>query len=402
MLKPLSLIERASPEAVLVNLRSDSKQTSLDAAATLIAQASEYGLGLRDYLRLRIDPRLSENVSQFQVGANDNDLLTGYEAALAYLTLPTRDDLDGGITLQLAADTFQTFPGVRAFFPEVVDDMVKWNYRQTNFERLAGFISQTRTVSGNEVLSTVITDTQADYEEAARAIAEGGRIAIHTIKGSQSAVKFYKFGGGYKTSYEFSRRVSLDYLTPYAIRTQIETERSKVAVATYVLLNGDGVHGAAPVTNQSTYNTTVGTNATNGSISWKHLTAWLAARAQAGAPIDTVSGNWNAYLQWLWLFELKGQGTRSDAEHLAAAGFKVGGVPTLHGMINFELSTTVPDGQLLGFGKGFTLEELQEGGSLIAESERSIQTQEVTYVKTENSGFRLPFGDTRSVYNYAG
>lgn len=403
MLRSLTEIQRAAPEVVLANLASDNRADSVHAAQRLIGEASSFGLGLREYCRLAIDPRMSEDPARFRVGANDNELLNGYEAALVHLNLPTRNDLDGGITLQLAADTFQTSTGVRAFFPEVIDDMVRWNYRQTQFERVSGLVMQSRTVAGNELLSTVITDTQNDYEEAQRAIAEGGRFAIHTIKGSQNAVKFWKFGGGYKTSYEFSRRISLDYLTPYAVRTQNETERSKVAVATFVLLNGDGLQGAAPVVNQSSFNTVVATgNSTNGQLSWKHLTAWFAKRAQEGAPIDTVLGNWNAYLQWLWLFELKGTGTISDAEKMAASGFKAGGVPTLQGLINFELSTTMPDGQLLGFSKPFTLEELVEGGSLISESERSIQTQEITYVKSENSGFRLPFGDTRSVFNYNG
>lgn len=400
MLKSLSDIRRMSPEAALANLASYSPGTSLDAATRLIGQASSYGLGLRDYLRIAVDARLSATPDIYAVDGNGT-LLNGYEASLLHLNLPTRNDLDGGITLQLAADTFQTFPGVRAFFPEVIDDMVRWQYRQLSFETLDGMISQSRTINGNELLSTVIDDTQADYEEAVRAVAEGGRIPIHTIKGSSQSVKLWKFGGGYKTTYEFSRRVALDYLTPYAVRTAVETQRSKVAVGTYVLLNGDGAHGAAPVSNQSGFNATVGTSSVNGKLSWKHLTAWFAARAQAGVPVDTVLGNWNAYLQWLWLFEIQPSGGKfSDAEQMANTGFKPGGVPILNGAVDFKLSTTMPDGQLLGFSKTFTLEELVEANSLIAESERSIQTQEVIYVKTENSGFRLPFGDTRSVYVY--
>lgn len=399
MLQSLTLITRASPEAVLAGLRSDNRGDSIEAAQNMIAEAQSYGLGLRDFLRLRVDPRLAEDPAAFAADAS-GELLTGYEAALSYLNLPTRNDFDGGITLQLAADTFQTQPGVRALFPEVVDDMVRWQYRQTEFENISQIISNSRTISGNEILSTVITDTKADYEEAVRAVAEGGRIPIHTIKSSSQSAKMWKFGSGYKTTYEFNRRVALDYLTPYAIRTQIETQRSKVAVATYTLLNGDGVTGVAPVVAQSSFNTPAGLASTNGTLSWKHMTAWFAARAQAGAPIDTVIGNWNAYLQWLWLFELKGTGTLSDAEKLASSGFRVSGVPILTGTINFVLSTTMPDNQLLGYAKGFTLEELVEAGSLISESERSITTQEVTYVKTENSGYRLVFGDTRSVLNY--
>lgn len=402
MLRSTTEIKRASPEAVLASLRSDSPHASKEAAVKLIGEAKSYGLGLRDYLRLKVDPRLSADEDERKrfLLPEGNAFLNGYESSLAYLGLPTRDDFDGGVTLQLAADNFQTFPGVRAFFPEVVDDMVKWNYRQTNFEKISDVVSQTRTVSGAQVISTVITDTQADYQEGTRAIAEGGRIPIHAIKGSQSTVGFYKFGNGYKTSYEFQRRVALDFLTPYAVRTQTEIEASKVAVATYLLINGDGVNAAADVVTQSSFNTAAGVTATNGQLNWKSLTAWLTSRAKAGAPIDTVMGNWDAYLQWLWLFSLETTGNVSDATNLERVGYKPGGVPILSGSVQFVLSSTVPANQLVGFSKAFTIEEMVEAGSLIQESENSIETQEVTYVNTQDSGFRMIFGDTRSIFNY--
>ena len=305
--------------------------------------------------------------------------------------------------LQAAADTFQTFPGTRALFPEVVDDMVQWKTRLTNFETTEGMVAQRRTISGNEMLTTVVDDTLADYDEAVRAVAEGGRIPIHSIRASEKRVKFWKFGNGYKTTYEFERRASLDILTPYASRTQTRIERSKVSVATSTLLNGDGVTGAAGVVGQSSYNNanTTGT-ATAGKLSYKHLAAWLVARAKTGAPIDTVIGNWDMYLQWLFMFAIPtSNATRTDAENLAATGFQIGGVPILQGNIQFKLASDMPDNQLLGFSRGDTLEELTEAGSLIQESEKSIQTQEVTYVRTETSGFRLIFGDTRSVLDLA-
>lgn len=401
MLKSTTDIKRVSPETALgALLDANSTGASLEAAKKLILQAKEYGLDLRSYLRLSIDPSMSENRAQF---ADGDTLLNGYEASLSYLNLPVRDDLDAGVMLQAAADTFQTYPGTRMLFPEVVDDMVQWKYRQTSFETVEGLISQSRTISGNEMISTVIEDTEADYEEAVRAVAEGGRIPIHSIRSSEKRVKFWKFGNGYKHTYEFARRASLDILTPYAIRTQRQIERSKVAVATSVLLNGDGVTGPAPVVGQSSFDEVNSTGtATAGKLSYKHLAAWLVARAKAGAPIDTVIGNWDMYLQWLFLFAIPStQVNTSDADQLARAGFRISGVPLLTGNVQFKLASAMPNGQLMGFSQADTLEELTEAGSLITESEKSIETQEVTYVRTETSGMRLIFGDTRSVLNLA-
>jgi hypothetical protein len=84
---------------------------------------------------------------------------------------------------------------------------------------------------------------------------------------------------------------------------------------------------------------------------------------------------------------------------MARTGFQIGGVPILSGTVNFVLSSAVPANKLIGITKAITLEELVENGSKIEESERSIRNQKVTFVSTENSGFKLTFGDTRSVFD---
>jgi len=75
-------------------------------------------------------------------------------------------------------------------------------------------------------------------------------------------------------------------------------------------------------------------------------------------------------------------------------------VPLINGVVNFALSSTMTASQLLGMSKGDSLEELVEAGSTINESERAILNQSITYVKTLNAGYKLAFGDTRSIFNY--
>lgn len=394
MIRSTTELQRRAPSALLAGLTDVSERNSREAASRLIAEARDFGLDMRSFLRLAADPRLEPT----DEARNRLAGLNGYEAALAVLNLPVRDDLDGGVTLQAAADTFQTFPGTRALFPEVIDDMVKWKYRQTNFETTEGLISQSRTVNGVEMLSTVVEDTAADYEDSVRAVAEGGRVPIHSIRTSQNSVKFYKFGNGYKTSYEFQRRASLDILTPYAIRTQKQIERSKVANAVNVLINGDGVNAAAGVRTATSLNSTAGATAVDGKFSVPHFCAWLVERAKLGTPIDTVVGNWDMYLQWILFFSLpSSQNNVSEAERIARTGVTVSSGNLLNFDVKFQLGSTVPAKQLIGFSKGDTLEELVEAGSLINESATAIETQEVKYVRTENSGHKLVFGDTREI-----
>lgn len=393
MTKSLALMKREGVE-FLAPLRSESTGTSREFAQRLTSEARSYGLNMRDYLTVKINLSASENPEAYAD-------LSGYEASLKYLDLPVRDDLRSGISLQAAADTFQTFPGTRALFPEVIDDVVQWKYRQTAFEQVAPMLANSRTINQAELLTTVVNDSEGDYE-VTKAIAEGARIPIYSIRSSEQTVSMFKHGMGYKTTYEFERRAQLDLMVPYANRAIRQAEISKVKFATSLLVNGDVLHGAAPVVGQSSFNTPVGSNSVNGQISYKHLLNWLVSRAKAGYPIDTVVGNWDAYIQWLMMFAVPTTDKNmTDAENLARAGFQVGSVPLLTGTVDFVISSSAPAGRLVGYSRADTLEELIESGSQIQESEQSIVTQTMTYVRTETSGYRIVFDATRSVFNYA-
>lgn len=368
---------------------SDSKR----AAEELINEAKSFGLNLRNFLTLSIDASLSENADRYR---DADGFLNGYEAALAFMNLPVRDNYEQGVVLEAAADTFQTYAGTRALFPEVVDDVVRWKYRQDQLESTSPMVSQSRTISGVEMISTVVPDEKADYETV-RAVAEGARIPVRTIQTSQTSVGMFKHGGGLRYTYEFGRRARLDLMTPYFVRMKRETEISKVATATGLLINGDGVNAAAGLVAQATMDPT----ATAGKISRRGLVKWLLARAKAGVPIDTVVGNFDAYLEWLELFAAPVVAAGKTEQEIAAGqGVALGGIPLLRGAANFALSSTAPDGKLIGLSRGDTMEELVEAGADIEESERSIQNQTVTLVQTETTGYKINFGDTRSVYDF--
>ncbi|RJF78086.1 hypothetical protein D3877_23435 [Azospirillum cavernae] len=395
--RSLNEIQRRSPEAVLAGLTTEGQ--SRDAGLRLLRDANSFGIGVRDYLLLSIDPRLSETPARF-------DGLNGYEASLAFLNMPVRNDFANGITLQAASQTFQTWEGSRAMFPEVVDDMMRWAYRQDTLETVEPLVSNSRTISGPELITAVILDPDNDKDNyRTSVVSEGGRIPVRTIRMTENSVKIWKHGSGYQTTYEFSRRASLDMLTPFAARVQRELERSKVGVATTVMLNGDGVHPAAGVVKQTAFGGTQ-----SGRIEYKPLLKWLVSRAKAGVPVDMVMGNWDAYVEWLMLFMApaiakvasgEGLDTKTAAERLASVGVGLqASLPVLNFNVGFALSSTMGDGKLLGYTKAETLEELVEANSMISESEQSIRNQVITYVKTQSSGYKLAFGDTREIYDY--
>lgn len=402
----LAQIKRLPVEEVLANLLSEARGDSMTAGETLVARAKDANLSMRDYLTLVVDPRQTKN-ADLKAQAMEAGL-DGYQLAKLALNLPVKDDFESGVLLQAASDTFQSFPGTRALFPEVIDDMVSWQYRQNQLETVAPMLVQSRTISGVEMISTVVTDKAADYDIAG-AIPEGSNIPVNSIRTSQHSVGIFKHGMGYRTTYEFERRARLDILTPYANRAQRAMELSRVKFATNLLINGHSfttgqsapdasLYGAAPEVAQSSYATS-----TAGTLNYRAILGWLVDRAKNWVPIDTVVGNYDAYLQWVLLFALPlgaaGTGA-SGSEVLAKTGFQFGGVDLFRGAVNFVISSAAPAGKLIGFSRSDTMEELVEAGSLINESDRSVRNQTITYYRTMNTGYRLIHGDTRSVYNY--
>jgi hypothetical protein len=384
-------IKREAPEVVLSNLRPDDASDqgrSILAGQKLVRLAAETGLNLRDYLTLAIDPRKAEQPARFEG-------LNGYEAALSYLNLPVKQDLENGVLLQAASETFQTYPGTRAMFPEVMDDVLRWRNRQDQLESVGPLLAQSRTISGTEMISTFVDDDSA--ERGTQSVAEFGRVPVRTIRTSQSSVGIFKHGSGYRTSYEFNRRASLDIMTPFAARVGRELEISKVRAATGILINGDGINAAAPVVKVSQFG---GDGTKAFSTNYKALAKWLMSRAKAGYPIDTIVGNYDMFVELLFMFQpVVGLGTTTDIQALVAQGTpKINtSLPILNKSVDFVLSSSMPEGQLLGMTKDETLEELIEAGSNISENERSILNQSITYVRTENTGYKLAFGDTRQI-----
>lgn len=386
----LTDVKKRPVEAVVGGLLAASRHDSTEAASKLIGQAREANLGLRDYLTLAIDVRSGEQAARFGAAG-----LNGYEAALDHLNLPFHNDLEQGVLLQAASDTFQTFPGTRALFPEVVDDMVRWKDRQDQFENTDNLVGQSRTIAGVEMISTVVDDDKD--ERGTFIVPELANIPVRTIRTSQTSVGMFKHGSAYRTSYEFNRRASLDILTPFAARVQRQLEISKVTAALSVLVNGDGVNGAAPVENISAY----GADLTGGKTlkdNYRALAKFLMSRARAGNPVDTLVGNFDTYVELMFMFmpTLNNSGS-SDAEALASIGGPSLQLPIMGGTVQFAIASAMPDNALMAFSKGETLEELVEAGAAISENEQSITNQALTYVRTEVTGYKLAFGDTRTM-----
>lgn len=402
-LKPTSEIKRRPLNLVLGKIKDGDPEESHRAGLALVREAKEYGLDIRDYLTLAVDVNASFKEvngikhNPYQIG--EGKFMSGYEAALKELNLPVRNDFKSGITLQAAADTFSSKSGTRALFPEVIDDMLQWATRQDQLENSAALVAQSRTIKGNELITRAIFDD--NNPNGASPIAELANIPVQTLTSTDRSVSFFKHGSAIRTSYEFERRVSLDVLTPYAARIARNLEINKVKQATNLLISGDGVHPAATAEGLSGYKDFDLTGGKTLKDNYVALMDFLVKRAKNGTPVDTIVGNFDMYLE-LFLMFTPVVGNKSVAEHLQEHGAPQISLtlPLMKG-VNFELSSSMPAGKLMCYSKADTLEELIEANSKISESETAIKNQSITYVKTETTGYRLIYGDTRTLLDTA-
>ena len=390
-MRPFKDIVKTTPEAIAALLMVESTGDSADKGMKLVKDAASFGLNLRDYLTLAVDTKGGDNKWK---GFN------GYEAVKVALNLPHANDFEAGITLQAAANTFQTYAGTRAMFPEVIDDMLKFKTLQDNkVENIASIVGQSRTVSQREMISTYYEDDADDRKTYI--VSELGRIPVRSVRTSEASVKFGKRGSGIEMSYEFARDASLDILTPFASRIARELEKSKVAAATGILINGDGTNPAAVVQNFSTFGATGGVIS---SANYKALAKFLMSNANAGYVFDTFIVNFDMYVELMFMAQpIIGAGATSPVDYMIGKGAPAVSttLPFMNGMVNVVLSSAVPAGKILAMTKAEALDELVMAGGNIAESERSILNQSITYVKTEETGYKIAIPKARVVLDVA-
>ena len=393
-IRPLSDLinkDKLSPEQVKAQLATDSNHESTDNGLKLVREAQSYGLSMRDYLTLAVSPDKSENRALY-AGLN------GYEATKLALNLPHANDFERGVFLQAASNTFQTYAGTRALFPEIVDDMLKAKTRLEVAENIASIVSQSRTIDGSEMITTYMED-DADQRKT-YTVSELGRVPMRSVRTSQNTVGLGKRGSGIEISYEFARRASLDILTPFAARILRDAELSKVSAATNILINGDGVNAAAQVINFSTFAGGVQTEVS--ASNYKALSKFLMKRAKDGFPVDTLVCNYDMYVDLMFLYAPTISGNGSVPMSMGEMGAPVINtrMNALNGLnLNISLSSAVPAGKIICMAKNECIEELIEANSNISESERSIIDQSIKYVKTETTGYKLAIPEARVVLN---
>lgn len=383
------MVKKIKLEDVVKGLTAELPSDSIRAGEALSHDAKDANMALDVYLNQAIDMTEGEAAQLASKG------LSGYEMVNLKLGLPLKNDDRNQISLSSASETFATKPGSRILFPYTIDNVLRWSSRLDNMERVEDLINGSRTISGNELVRIVANDTADDRKTFK--VAEGARIPVRKVSLGQKAIEIFKHGSGLEFTYEFQRRASLDIITPFAARVERDLQLSKVSAATGILINGDGVNAGATALSQATLDP----SATNGKISYDGILAACVTAAKAHAPIDTIAGDMDAYVQLMKLFGTAATSSAFSVDQMAQKGgpqFLT--MQNIFTPIRFVLDSAVPAGKLLMFNRADSLEEIVEAGSRIQEEERAIREQIITYTKTENTGYGLVYSDARWLYTY--
>ena len=383
-------IEKKALSELLKGIDSADMTESKEAGLRLSKMADDHGLNTRQFLDLAVDFTAEDETKKL------NEMgFSGYEMAKVKLGLPTKNDFGNQIQLSNASNTFAMYAGARSMFKYVIDDMLRWASRQDSMQTIDGLIAGSRTIQGREQVRQIIdlngTDTAKTFD-----IAEMGNIPVRDVRTSDYSVKFGKVGSGIRLSYEFMRNSNIDVLTPFAARIARELQLQKIDRCKTVMLNGDGHNPAAKVTKQ----VALDASANDGKLHFDALVKHIIEEAKRGIVVDRIAGNFDAYEQWIKMFTPNANVT-NNPENLANRGLAPQfGTLSMFGPIQFVLDTSVPEGKLLCFNRAETIEELISEGSQLEEEQRFILNQTVVYTKTEDVGYSLVYGDTRSVFDF--
>ena len=389
-MRNITEIKKRKLDEICNPLLSESDVEARMAAERLSKEAASFGLGLDKFLDLAVDLSSGDEAAAYNNGKG----LSGFEQVMLRMNLPMRNNFKNQVTLAQASDTFATKPGSRILFPYAIDNVLRWNNNLDQMEKVSDLLSGSRTTSGNELIRIVAED-DVNARKTFR-VGEGANIPMRKVRYSEKAVTFYKHGSGIEYTYEFERRAALDIITPFAARVARDLEISKMNAATNIMINGDGVNGAATALSQATLDSA----ATNGKISYDGLLAALATAIKKYHAIDTIAGNIDAYLQLMKLFGLSASSAYKVDQLAEKGGPKFLTLSNIFTPVKFVLDSSVPEGKLLMFNRPDTLEEIVEANSRIEEDNRNVTSQIIQYVRTENTGYSLIYPDCRYVYTY--
>jgi hypothetical protein len=307
--------------------------------------------------------------------------MDAFQRQLFFAGIRTQSIPEKGIYADQVNRFFQSnVPGSQVLFPEYINRMMRQALIAPDV--LPWIIAVNTGVVGDFYRSIYTNDTVA--QRRMPRVGQGAELPKTSFTSSERAINLYKYGRILEGSYEYFRTVTIDLFSILLQRIALQANLDKADTAIDVAINGDGNSNAATNYNQSTLDTGV-------TPTYKAFIAF--ALKFYPYQLNTLVGSDAAFINFLTM-------ARPSVDpfqilNLLQAGEivtqRVELAQNLYSDVKLVYLPSVPANVLVGLDRRFALEQLNEIGASLVETDRLIQSQRNQIAISEKVGYAQIF-----------
>lgn len=348
---------------------------SLEYMARAQSEAGRRGMSLSGLFE-EMDP--TEQYAGTELGNMD-----AFQRQLFFAGIRTQSMPEKGIYADMVNRFFQSnVPGSQVLFPEFINRIMRQALIAPDV--LPYIIAVNTGVVGDFYRSISTNDTVA--MRRMYRVGQGAELPKTTFAATEKAINLYKYGRLLEGSYEYFRTITIDLFSILMQRIALQANLDKADTAIDVAINGDGNSNPATNYNQSVLDTGV-------TPTYKAFIAF--ALKFYPYQLNTLVGGDAAFISFLSMARpsvdpfqilnlLQGGGVFTQQVQLAQ---------NLYSDVKLVYLPSTPANVLVGLDRRFALEQLNEIGASLVETDRIIQSQRNQIAISEKVGFAKIFNE---------
>lgn len=314
--------------------------------------------------------------------------MDAFQRQLFFAGIRTQSIPEKGIYADQVNRFFQSnIPGSQVLFPEYINRMMRQALIAPDV--LPWIIAVNTGVVGDFYRSIYTNDTIA--QRRLTRVGQGAELPKTSFTASEHAVNLYKYGRLLEGSYEYFRTVTIDLFSILLQRIALQANLDKADTAIDVAINGDGNSNTATNYNQSTLDT--------GAVpTYKAFIAF--ALKFYPYQLNTLVGGDAAFINFLSMarpsvdpFQILNLLQRGEM-----ITQRVELAQNLYSDVKLVYLPSTPANVLVGLDRRFALEQLNEIGASLVETDRLIQSQRNQIAISEKVGYAQIFNQAIAVW----
>jgi hypothetical protein len=307
--------------------------------------------------------------------------MDAFQRQLFFAGIRTQSIPEKGIYADQVNRFFQSnVPGSQVLFPEYINRVMRQALIAPDV--LPWIVAVNTGVVGDFYRSIYTNDTIA--QRRLYRVGQGADLPKTSFTSAEHAINLYKYGRLLEGSYEYFRTVTIDLFSILLQRIALQANLDKADSAVDVAINGDGNSNAATNYNQSTLDT--------GAVpTYKAFIAF--ALKFYPYQLNTLVGGDTAFINFLTMarpsvdpFQILNLLQRGEM-----VTQRVELAQNLYSDVKLVYLPSTPANVLVGLDRRFALEQLNEVGASLVETDRLIQSQRNQIAISEKVGYAQIF-----------